>query len=90
MYVDGVGTAGGALLGTSSIITYVESAVGIGMGGRTGIVAIVCGILMLVSLFFTPLISLVPVEATAGILVYVGYLLLPKPSVEGKGLKKRL
>ncbi len=51
MYVDGIGTVGGALLGTSSIITYVESAVGITMGGRTGVVAVVCGILMLLSLF---------------------------------------
>lgn len=76
MYVDGIGTVGGSLLGTSSIITYVESAVGITMGGRTGIVAIVCGILMLASLFFTPLVGLVPVEATAGVLCYVGYLLI--------------
>jgi adenine/guanine/hypoxanthine permease len=75
MYVDGFGTIGGALLGTSSIITFVESAVGITMGGRTGIVAVVCGLLMLASLFITPLVGLVPVQATAGILCYVGYLL---------------
>lgn len=76
MGVDAGGTIFGAFVGTSSIITYVESAVGIKMGGRTGIVALVCGILMIVSLLFTPLIGLVPVEATAGILVYVGYLLI--------------
>lgn len=76
MGVDAGGTILGAFVGTSSIITYVESAVGIQMGGRTGIVAIVCGVLMFASLLFTPLIGLVPVEATAGILIYVGYLLM--------------
>jgi len=76
MNVDGIGTVGGALLGTSSIITYVESAIGIASGGRTGIVAVVCGLLMLLSLAFTPLVGLVPVEATSGILIYVGYLLI--------------
>jgi AGZA family xanthine/uracil permease-like MFS transporter len=76
MYVDGWGTTFSGLVGTSSVITYVESAVGISMGGRTGIVALVCGVLMLVSLVFTPIVGLVPVEATAGVLVYVGGLLI--------------
>jgi AGZA family xanthine/uracil permease-like MFS transporter len=78
MQVDGVGTMLGASLGTTSIITYVESAVGIAAGGRTGIVAVVCGLLMLASLLLTPLVGLVPVVATAGVLVYVGFLLLPR------------
>lgn len=78
MYVDGLGTVGGSVLGTTSIITYVESAIGIHAGGRTGIVAVICGALMLLSLAFTPLISAVPVVATSGILVYVGYALLPR------------
>lgn len=78
MGVDAVGTMGGALLGTSNIITYVESAVGIAAGGRTGLTAFVAGILMLASIVLAPLVSLVPVEATAGILCYVGYLLLPQ------------
>ncbi len=82
MYVDGIGTIGGALLGTTSVITYVESAIGIHAGGRTGIVAITCGVLMLASLVFTPLVSLVPVVATSGVLVYVGYALLPKENFE--------
>ena len=76
--VDSVGAIGGALVGTSNIIAYVESAVGIAIGGRTGLTAIFAGILMLASIVFTPLVSLVPVEATAGILCYIGYLLLPK------------
>lgn len=78
MQVDGIATSAGALVGTTSIITYVESAVGIAAGGRTGIVAIVCGILMLASVFATGLIGLVPVVATSGILLYVGWLLLPR------------
>jgi adenine/guanine/hypoxanthine permease len=78
MQVDGYGTSLGAVMGTSSIITYVESAVGIAMGGSTGIVAIVCSLFMFASIFFTPLVGLVPEAATTGVLCYVGYLLLPK------------
>lgn len=78
MYVDGIGTVGGALLGTTSIITYVESAIGIQAGARTGIAAVLCGLLMILSLLFSPLISLVPVVATSGVLVFVGYALLPR------------
>ncbi|MCK9636243.1 MAG: NCS2 family permease [Methylobacter tundripaludum] len=89
MGVDAGGTILGAFVGTSSIITYVESAVGIEMGGRTGIVALVCGILMFASLLFTPLIGLVPVEATAGILIYVGYLIMrDTDSPDDKNLDK--
>jgi AGZA family xanthine/uracil permease-like MFS transporter len=81
MGVDAVGTIGGAWLGTSTIITYVESAVAIGQGGRTGVVAVVCAFLMLLSLFATPLIGFVPTAAAAGVLVYVGWLLLPRQEV---------
>lgn len=77
LYVDGAGTILGSALGTSSLIAFVESAVGIAAGGRSGITAITCGSLMLCSLVFAPLAGMVPVEATAGILVYVGWLLLP-------------
>lgn len=78
LYVDGAGTVFGSYLGTSTIITYVESAVAVGQGGRTGVVAIVCGLLMLASLAFSPLVAFVPVAAASGVLVYVGWLLLPK------------
>ena len=77
LYVDGIGTLVGSTLGTSSLITFVESSVGITVGGRTGITAIVCGVLILASLGFTSLVGLVPVEATAGVLVAVGWLILP-------------
>jgi AGZA family xanthine/uracil permease-like MFS transporter len=88
MYVDGVGTVGGAMLGTTSIITYVESAIGIHAGGRTGIVAVTCGVLMLLSLVFTPLVALVPVVATSGVLLYVGYALLPREELRSGEFKK--
>ena len=77
LYVDGAGTVLGSLTGTSSLIAFVESAVGIATGGRTGLTAIVCGLLLLASLIFTPLVALVPGEAAAGIALYVGWLLLP-------------
>jgi AGZA family xanthine/uracil permease-like MFS transporter len=77
LYVDGAGTVLGSLTGTSSLIAFVESAVGIAAGGRTGITAIVCGMLLLLSLVFTPLVALVPAEAASGIALYVGWLLLP-------------
>ena len=80
LWVDGVGTIGGAMFGTSSLIIFVESAVGIKAGGRTGLTAVVCALLMLVgvaaSFFFAPVLSLVPAQAAAGVLVYVGYLIL--------------
>jgi AGZA family xanthine/uracil permease-like MFS transporter len=75
--VDGGGTVLGAALGTSSLITYVESSVGIASGGVRGLTAIVCGTLMLSSLVVAPYIGLVPVEATAGVLVYAGMTLFP-------------
>lgn len=76
--VDGLGTVLGASLGTSNLITYVESAVGIGEGGRTGLTAVVCALLMSLFLFLTPLVNLVPVVATTGALFYVGLMLFPK------------
>lgn len=78
LYVDGWGTILGSATGTSTIITYVESAVAVGQGGRTGVVAIVCGLLMMISLAFAPLVGFVPTAAVSGVLIYVGWLLLPK------------
>ena len=77
MLVDGAGTIIGAGAGTSSIITYVESAVGIGAGGRTGLTAVVCGLLMLSFLLLPNLVGLVPVISAAGALLFVGLTLMP-------------
>jgi len=77
LVVDGLGTVIGATTGTSNLITYVESAVGIGAGGRTGLVAVVVALLMALFLLLVPVINLVPVVATTGALFFVGALLLP-------------
>ena len=76
MTVDAIGTCLGALLGTSTVTTYVESSAGIAEGGRTGLTAIVVGVLFLVSLIFAPLAGMVPTEATAPALIIVGVLMM--------------
>jgi AGZA family xanthine/uracil permease-like MFS transporter len=77
LLIDGGATILGSSIGTTSIIVYVESAVGIGAGGRSGLTAIVCGLLMLACFVLTPFLGLVPVVATTGALVFVGIKLCP-------------
>jgi len=81
LMVDGVSTLGGSFLGTTSVTTYVESAVGIAVGGRTGLTAIVAGILMLLCIVLVPYIQYVPVVATSGALIYVGWKLIPNLTI---------
>lgn len=76
MTVDALGVSFGSLLGTSTITAFVESAAGVGAGGRTGLTAVTCGICFLVALFFTPLIMLVPNAATSPVLIIVGALMM--------------
>jgi AGZA family xanthine/uracil permease-like MFS transporter len=76
MIVDAIGTMGGAVMGTSTVTTYVESTAGISEGGRTGLTSIVTGLLFLLALFFTPLAGIVPAQATAPALVIVGVLMM--------------
>jgi adenine/guanine/hypoxanthine permease len=71
-----VGAAIGALLGTSTVTTYVESSAGISLGGRTGLTGVVVGILFIASLFLGGLVGIVPAEATAPALVIVGVLMM--------------
>ncbi|MBP6237473.1 MAG: NCS2 family permease [Saprospiraceae bacterium] len=78
LVVDGVATTIGASLGTTSIVAFVESGVGIGAGGRTGLTAVVCGILMLLFIPLSPIVNLVPVIATTGALLWVGIKLMPQ------------
>ncbi|MGI9335489.1 MAG: NCS2 family permease [Gammaproteobacteria bacterium] len=73
---DAVGTSAGALLGTSTVTTYIESATGVEEGGRTGFTAVVAGVLFLASLFFIPLVTSVPALATAPALIIVGTLMM--------------
>jgi AGZA family xanthine/uracil permease-like MFS transporter len=77
LYIDGIGNIFGGLLGASSLAVFVSSAVGIVAGGRTGITALVTAGFMLASLVIMPLVGAIPVEATSGILVFVGFLLIP-------------
>ena len=77
LQVDGAATMVGALLGTSSVTTFVESQVGIGAGGKSGLTAVVCSVLMLSSLLLLPFLVYVPVAATAPALIYVGWMLFP-------------
>ncbi len=72
LFADAVGTTVGALLGTSTVSSYVESASGVIEGGRTGLTAVVVGVLFLVSLVFAPLFIAIPGFATASALVVVG------------------
>lgn len=76
MMSDAIGTTCGAMLGSSTITTYVESASGIAEGGRSGLTAGVVGLFFLLSLFFSPLFLLIPGAATSGALVIVGALML--------------
>jgi len=73
---DAVGTIFGALCGTSTVTTYIESAAGISEGGKTGLTSVVVGILFLLSLFFWPIAICIPKEATAPALIIVGYLMI--------------
>lgn len=76
MTVDAIGISAGALLGTSTITAFVESAAGVGAGGRTGLTAVTTGVLFLICLFVSPLVLLVPNAATSPILILVGALML--------------
>ncbi|MBE0501079.1 MAG: NCS2 family permease [Desulfuromonadales bacterium] len=73
---DAVATVGGALLGTSTTTTYIESAAGVADGGRTGLTSLVTASLFLVAAFFTPLVGAVPPFATAPALIIVGIFML--------------
>lgn len=76
MMSDAIGTTCAAILGSSTITTYVESASGIAEGGKSGITSCVVGILFLLSLFLSPVFMLIPGAATSGALVLVGVLML--------------
>jgi len=75
MLVDAIGVSFGALMGTSTVTTYVESAAGIGEGGRTGLTAVTTGIIFLLALVFAPLAGIIPNAATAPALIIVGVLM---------------
>lgn len=76
LIADSTATVTGAMLGTSSTTSYIESAAGVAAGGRTGMTAVVVGILFLLSIFFAPLAGMIPAYATAGAILYVSVLMM--------------
>ncbi len=76
LVVDSVAMAVGAVAGTSPVTSYIESAAGVTAGGRTGLTAVVVGLLFLLTLFFAPLVQAIPAAATAPALVLVGAMML--------------
>ena len=73
---DAIATTAGAVLGTSTVTTFVESASGVAVGGRTGLTAMVTAVLFLASMFFAPIFTAIPSFATAPALLMVGFLMV--------------
>lgn len=73
---DSIATCAGAIFGTSTVTTFVESSAGVSAGGRTGLTSFVTAMLFLAAMFLSPLANIVPKCATAGVLVYVGVLMM--------------
>jgi AGZA family xanthine/uracil permease-like MFS transporter len=76
LLADSISMLVGALAGTSPVTSYIESASGVAVGGRTGLTSVVVGLLFLVTLFFAPLVQAIPAAATAPALVLVGGLMM--------------
>lgn len=76
LLADSIATSAGAVLGTSTVTSYIESATGVAEGGRTGLTAVTVGFLFLIAVFFSPLAAAVPAVATAPALIIVGSLML--------------
>jgi len=76
LIVDSLSMTAGALAGTSPVSSYIESAAGVAVGGRTGLTSVVVGILFLCTLFFAPLVQAIPVSATAPALILVGGMMM--------------
>ena len=76
LLADSIATTGGALLGTSTVTTFVESSAGVAVGGRTGLTSITVAVLFFLSLFLAPIFLAIPAFATAPALVIVGFLMV--------------
>ncbi len=75
LFVDSLSSVAGSFIGTSAISAYIESCSGVAIGGRTGLTAVVTGLLFLLVIFISPLAGMVPSYAAAGALIYVGVLM---------------
>lgn len=76
LLADAVATSAGAILGTSTTTTYVESSAGVGAGARTGLASVTTGFLFLIAIFFAPIFTAIPGFATAPALIFVGFLMV--------------
>ena len=76
LFADSIATMFGSLVGTSTTTSYIESAAGVAVGGRTGLTAVVVGVLFLIAFLFAPLVQAIPAAATAPALVLVGAMML--------------
>ena len=76
LLADAIATSAGAVLGTSTTTTFVESSAGVSEGGRTGLTAVVTGFLFLLAIFFAPIFTSIPSFATAPALLFVGFLMI--------------
>jgi Permeases len=76
LFADSVATSVGAIFGTSNTTTYIESAAGIGAGGRTGLTSVVVSLLFALSIFLAPIVGIVPAQATAPALIIVGVMMM--------------
>lgn len=75
LFVDSIGAAAGGAAGVSSNTSYIESSAGVAEGGRTGLTSVVVGVLFLLAIFLSPLAGIVPAQATAPVLILVGFLM---------------
>lgn len=89
LMADAFATTAGAVLGTSTVTTFVESSAGVAVGGRTGLTALTSGVLFLLAIFFSPLFTSIPAFATAPALIFVGFLMF-ESVVEVKFTKDNL
>ena len=76
LLADAIATSAGAVLGTSTTTTFVESSAGVGAGARTGLASMVTGFLFLIAIFFAPIFTAIPGFATAPALIFVGFLMV--------------
>jgi len=91
MYADSIATITGALFGTSTVTTFVESGTGVSAGGRTGMTALTVSILFLLSIFLLPLFAFIPTAAAASALIYVGVLMMSNViNVDFKNVKNAI
>ena len=89
LFADASATIVGSLAGTSTVVSYIESAAGVVAGGRSGVTAIVTGLLFVLALFIAPLIGAVPAAATAPALIMVGSLMMSQDRRDLRGAIRR-